>query len=63
MPAANTPRAYGSVHRFLHWTIAALILSAIALGLYAESFRAGGAEAVLSLDRVAAGLLELAGRS
>ena len=46
MPAANTPRAYGSVHRFLHWTIAALILSAIALGLYAESFRAGGAEAL-----------------
>ena len=46
MPAANTPRAYGSVHRFLHWSIAALILSAIALGLYAESFRAGGAEAL-----------------
>lgn len=52
MPAANTTRAYGTVHRFLHWTIALLILSAIALGLYAESFRAGGAATLARMVEV-----------
>lgn len=52
MPAANTSRAYGSVHRFLHWTIAVLILSAIGLGLYAESFRAGGAATLARMVEV-----------
>lgn len=52
MPATNTSRAYGTVHRFLHWTIAVLILSAIALGLYAESFRAGGAATLARMVEV-----------
>lgn len=46
MPAANTTSAYGSVHRFLHWSIAFLILSAILLALYAQSLRAEGAPAL-----------------
>lgn len=37
MQASNTSRAYGWVARFFHWAIAALILAAIVLGLYAES--------------------------
>lgn len=46
MPAANTTRAYGSVHRFLHWSIALLILSAIALALHAQGLRSEGAQAL-----------------
>ena len=37
MQASNTSSAYGWVARFFHWTVAVLILSAIGLGLYAES--------------------------
>ncbi|MGD9917875.1 MAG: cytochrome b, partial [Paenirhodobacter sp.] len=33
----NTPTAYGAPARALHWLIALLIFSAIALGLYGES--------------------------
>lgn len=33
---ANTPASYGSAARALHWLTALLIVSAIALGLYAE---------------------------
>jgi len=42
MNASNTARAYGWVARFFHWTVAALILAAIALGLYAGSLPKGG---------------------
>lgn len=52
MPASNTSRAYGSVHRFLHWTIALLIFGAIGLGLYAESFRAGGQQTLARMVEV-----------
>ncbi|MFD2441673.1 hypothetical protein ACFSS8_19090 [Paracoccus kondratievae] len=41
MNASNTARAYGWVARFFHWTVAALILAAIALGLYAGSLPKG----------------------
>ncbi|MBT9244886.1 cytochrome b/b6 domain-containing protein [Gemmobacter fulvus] len=37
MPATNTSTAYGGIARSLHWLTALLILSAIGLGLYAES--------------------------
>lgn len=46
MPAVNTTRTYGGVHRFLHWSIALLILAAIALGLQAQSFRADEAQSL-----------------
>ena len=44
-------------------TIAEAEDTAVVWGMPGELVRAGGAEAVLPLDRVAAGLLELAGRS
>ncbi|MDP4031626.1 MAG: cytochrome b/b6 domain-containing protein [Pseudorhodobacter sp.] len=37
MPLANTPRAYGSLARSLHWLTALLILTAIPLGLVANA--------------------------
>lgn len=52
MPAANTTRAYGSVHRFLHWTIAILILTTIGLGLYADNLRGGGAQTLTRMVEV-----------
>ncbi|QRZ14891.1 cytochrome b/b6 domain-containing protein [Paracoccus methylovorus] len=42
MKAVNTPRAYGWVARFFHWTVAVLILAAIAIGLYAGGLPQGG---------------------
>ncbi|SFY40633.1 Cytochrome b561 [Paracoccus pantotrophus] len=42
MKASNTDRAYGWVARFFHWTIAVLILAAIAVGLYADNLPEGG---------------------
>lgn len=44
MQASNTPRAYGWVARFFHWTVAVLILAAIGLGLYAGSLPRGAQE-------------------
>lgn len=41
MNASNTARAYGWVARFFHWTVAVLILAAIALGLYAGGLPQG----------------------
>lgn len=41
MQARNSSRAYGAVARFFHWSIALLILGAIALGLYAGSLPQG----------------------
>ncbi|MDK8871426.1 cytochrome b/b6 domain-containing protein [Paracoccus sp. SSJ] len=42
MKASNTARAYGWVARFFHWTVAVLILAAIAVGLYADNLPEGG---------------------
>jgi len=42
MRAGNTARAYGWVARLFHWTVAVLILAAMALGLYAGSLPEGG---------------------
>ncbi|KRW93182.1 cytochrome b/b6 domain-containing protein [Paracoccus sp. MKU1] len=42
MKASNTPRAYGWVARMFHWTVAVLILAAIAIGLYADNLPEGG---------------------
>jgi cytochrome b561 len=36
MPLANTATSYGSLARAFHWLIALLVLSALALGLYAK---------------------------
>ncbi|WJS85514.1 cytochrome b/b6 domain-containing protein [Paracoccus sp. TOH] len=42
MKASNTARAYGWVARMFHWTVAVLILAAIAIGLYADTLPEGG---------------------
>ncbi|MFC3529277.1 cytochrome b/b6 domain-containing protein [Paracoccus mangrovi] len=42
MTASNTTRAYGWAARAFHWIVAALILAAIGLGLYANSLPQGG---------------------
>ena len=42
MKASNTARAYGWVARMFHWTVAVLILAAIAIGLYADNLPEGG---------------------
>jgi cytochrome b561 len=36
---ANTPESWGAVARFFHWTVAALILAQIALGVSAVAWR------------------------
>jgi len=41
MDARNSTRAYGGIARLFHWTVAALILAAIALGLYAGNLPRG----------------------
>ncbi len=38
----NTTRAYGWAARAFHWTVAVLILTALGLGLYADSLPRGG---------------------
>lgn len=42
MNAQNTTRAYGWAARAFHWTVAVLILTALGLGLYADSLPRGG---------------------
>lgn len=46
MSARNTSSQYGWVARFFHWTTAALILTAIPLGLYANALPYDSAEAL-----------------
>jgi len=46
MSTRNTPQSYGSAARLLHWLTAALILTAIGLGLYAEDMPADTSAAV-----------------
>ena len=41
MNAGNTARAYGWMARLFHWSVAVLILAAIALGLYADALPRG----------------------
>ncbi len=52
MPAQNTAAAYGSVARSLHWLTALLILTAIPLGLYANSLPFDTGEALAEKARV-----------
>ncbi|AXC51311.1 cytochrome B [Paracoccus suum] len=52
MPARNTARGYGSVNRVLHWLIAALILTAILLGLIAVTLPRNGPEAIARVVQV-----------
>lgn len=52
MTARNTRSGYGWVARFFHWTIAALILAAIGLGLYAESLPAASDSDIARLFEV-----------
>ncbi len=48
----NTPTSYGSVARALHWLTALLILTAIGLGLYADTLPRGSDAAVATLKTV-----------
>jgi cytochrome b561/polyisoprenoid-binding protein YceI len=52
MPTQNTPQSYGSVARTFHWLTALLILSAIGLGLYAESLPYDTGEALADKAQV-----------
>ncbi|GHC46438.1 cytochrome b/b6 domain-containing protein [Neogemmobacter tilapiae] len=52
MPTQNTTQSYGSVARTFHWLTALLILSAIGLGLYAESLPYDTGEALAAKAQV-----------
>lgn len=52
MSARNTSSQYGWVARFFHWTTAALILTAIPLGLYANALPYDTAEALAQKAQV-----------
>ncbi len=52
MSTANTPSSFGSVARVLHWLTALLILTAIPLGLYANSLPFDTSEALAAKAQV-----------
>lgn len=52
MTLSNTSRSYGTVARGLHWLTAGLILTAIPLGLYANSLPFDTSEALAAKARV-----------
>lgn len=49
MQASNDQRSYGWVARFFHWTIAALIIAAICLGLYAGALPRGTQDQIAAI--------------